>query len=564
MSLRSVALALAMAGLWAGSAAAGAGEPRARLNDHGGLLVDGKPFLPLIVWAQPSSTLAEQKQLGLNTVHVGESEAKDPLQPYLDQAQKLGLMVLVDRNRYQEAVKGHPAILAWTVEHEPEMAEPAPYEVDQSSLNGGIWIEAESADRSTFKPDPWLGKPSAQLSGGKWLSSNNTGAGSATYPLEVKQGGSYHLWVREFNKSWANPTRWQLDDQPAHETSRSAKAVKRVGLGGGRDVGWVDYGVLTLTPGAHTLTLSIVPGRTLGDAKRAPDPKAVWAVDALCLTNSSKPPAAASSGFVPRRPPSVEKENYEFIRHNDPTALTWAVLTAGFHKSYNRLPMDLYRQYLQYTDIVSFDHYPVTGWNRPDRVPEVGVATRQLVEMARPNQPVWTFVEASDQQLAWTPPQTHGPTPQEMRAEAWMSIAGGAKGVGYFTIGFGRGKNFQWNNLTGEIKAEMKRTNAQLTELAAPIVLGDTSKKLTVSGDDTKDPAANGHAIMAIRKELEGKTYVIAVNMTRQPARATFHLADAPAAAQVQVWKESRALPLAAGSFTDTLPPLAARVYTAH
>jgi hypothetical protein len=182
--------------------------------------------------------------------------------------------------------------------------------------------------------------------------------------------------------------------------------------------------------------------------------------------------------------------------------------------------------------------------------------------MARKGQPVWTFLEASDQQLSWTAPETRGPTPQEMRAEVWSSVAAGAKGIGYFTIAFGRGKQFQWNRLTDEIKAELRRTNAELTELAGPIVLGETDKKLAINGDDTADKSAEGHAIVAIRKELADKTYVIAANVTRQTVQPTFELQAAGAnQGVVTVWKEDRTVPMSTGRFADAFEPLAVHIY---
>jgi hypothetical protein len=223
--------------------------------------------------------------------------------------------------------------------------------------------------------------------------------------------------------------------------------------------------------------------------------------------------------------------------------------------------MQTYTEWLKWTDVTTFDLYPVTGWNQPSRIPDVGLATKQLVGMARQGQAVWTVVEASDQELSWTPPETKGPTAAQMRAEVWMSIAAGAKGIGYFTISFGRNKNFQWNNLTDEIKAELKRTNGQLTELAGPIVLGDTDKKLTVTGDETKDPATKGHAIMAIRKEYQGKTYVIAVNMTPAAVKPTFQLETPPGASTADLYKENRTVDVKNATFTDDFAPLAVHIY---
>lgn len=536
-------------------------NPRVQLAENGGLLVDGKPFLPIFVWAQPSNLLGYQKGLGFNVVHAGEEEAKDPTVGFLDAAHKQGLLALVDHQRFSPDLKDHPAVLAWTVEHEPEMPEDPPYQPDLAKVPGAIWIEGEQAKESTLGSNPWLDKPFGKLSGGKWLTASTKGEGKAVYEFEVSAAGPHTLWIREFNKSWTNPTRWTIDDQSPQETPRSLKAEEMLNLGGGRGAGWAKYGSVDLQPGKHALTLEVVAGRTSGDATKPTTPDAVWAIDAICLVpGDGKFPSAKSLGHSPRRLPAIAKTNNEHIKAADPKALTWIVLTAFFHKNYNKLPLSLYEEYLQHADIVSFDHYPITGWNQPAKLAEVAVMTKQLVGMARKGQPVWTVVEASDQELTWTPPQTKGPTAQEMRAEAWMSIASGAKGVGYFTISFGRGKQFKWNNLTPEIEEELKRTNGELAELAGPIVMGDTTKALVISNDESTDKAAEGHAIVAIRKEYEGKTFVIAVNVTRQEVRPKFTLEDF-VGTSAEVWKENRRVAVTDGTIVDTFAPLEAHVY---
>ena len=543
---------------------AGAGKARVVITPTGALLRDGKPFLPIIVWAQPSSQLEAHRDLGINTMHPGEKPEKDPLKPYLDKLQANGMMALVSPEQLTDEIVHHPAILAWTVEHEPDVAQAAAYQPDLSGEATVVWIEGESPKANTIERSAWLDKPRPQLSGGKWLTSDKAGTGEATWEFEVPQAGTYHFWVREFTKSWANPTRWKLDEGEWHETGRDMAAKDNVRMSGGHGVAWSDYGPVELTAGKHTVSFRIVPGRTVGKANKTPTPDAIWAVDALCFTTGDAPPAPKKIEPTPKRlPDDEEKAKYEKVKAAAPNALTWNILTAGFYGNYNKLDLKWYREFLQWADITSFDHYPVTGWNQPGRLPEVGLATRKLVELARPNQPVWTIVEASDQELSWTPAATKGPTPEEMRAEIWMSIAGGARGIGYFTVAFGKKKNdgFKWNHLTDGIRAEMKRSNAELTALAGPIVAGDTAKALTVSGDETADKSAAGHAIQAIRKEYEGVTYVIAVNVTRDAVTPTFTLADPPKADKATVRGEGRTVSVRGGAFQDAFKPLEVHIY---
>lgn len=543
------------------AAAVNADAPRFKLTDTGGLLADGKPLLPIMVWAQPSSLLEYYKALGVNTMHPGEKEAKDPIKAYLDKLHANGMYALVNLEAYKDEIKNHPAVIAWTVEHEPDSASKPAYQPDLSGEATIVWIEGEKAKESSLECGPWLNPKTPQLSGQRWLGAKKLG-GQATWQFEVAKAGKYNMWVREFSKIWANPTVWSLNGAAEQTTPRTLGAKDVVNFGEGRGAGWALYGKVELKEGANALTFKPAKGRTLGGKGEKVDPNAViWAVDAICFTTAEKFPPAKKLAPLPKRLPEVEKANYEKVKKLMPGALTWNILTAQFfgpyHKSY-KLPMKYYQGFLKWTEITSFDHYPVTGWNKPDRLPEVGLATRQLVSMARKGQPVWTIVEASDQDLKWTAKETRGPSAEEMRAEVWMAVACGAKGIGYFTVAF---EPFRWKNLTPEVQAEMKRTNAELTELAAPIVLGYTDKKLTVTGDETKDPAAAGHAVQAIRKEHQGKTYVIAVNVTRQAAKPTFKLASPPAGAKAAVWKTDRTVQIIDGAFTDELAPLAVRVY---
>jgi hypothetical protein len=551
---RTVLLTVLVLGLLLPAAASA--ELRATLTDRGELLVDGKPFLPIFVWAQPSKLIPFHRDLGINCLHPGEKVELDPTRAYLDQLHEAGMMGLVHAERATAELIEHPAALAWMVEHEPDMAQKPGYRPDLAGEATVVWIEGEAAQENTLERSPWLDKPRAQLSGGRWLTTQK-GEGQARWRFTVPEAGTYQLWVREFTKNWANPTRWTLDDREPQVTPRSTAAHDVVNFGGGQGVGWAHYGEVELAAGEHTLTFEVVPGRTTGKADREPAEEPILAVDAICFTTAERYPPAAPAEPTPRRDPDVERQAFERIKALNPDALTWNVLTGGFFEPYRKLPLRYYEQFLRWTDMASFDHYPITGWNKPQRLPEVGLATAKLVALSRANQPVWTVVEASDQDLSWTPKETRGPTAAEMRAEVWSAIAHGARGIGYFTIAF---NPFRWNHLTDEIRAEMKRTNGELTELAGPIVMGHTTRKLTVTGDDTDAPHTDGRAIHAIRKDHDGKVYVVAVNVTREAVAPTFAL-EGVGAGRAEVWKENRSVGVSNGSFRDTFEPLAVHIY---
>jgi len=552
---RCMRIALVTLAVVAASVPAAGQEPRAKLAAGGGLLVDGKPFLPIFVWAQPMKNIELLKGLGVNTLHNGEK--KDPAKELLDKLHAAGMMGLINNDLLTDDTAGHPAVLAWTVMHECDTPQDPAYAPDLSGDAVALWIEGENPKESSLKPAGWLNVEKPQLSGGKWLVSSAAGDGKAVYEFTVKKPGTYNLWVREFYKTRANPTKWTLDDQAAQETPRSLGTKESKVVARSMAVGWGKYGTVELSEGKHTLTLEVVPGRTNGGASKPVDEKTVlWAVDALCLSTAAGFPPMKKAAWIPRRSPEHVKDVYEKVKQADPNALTWT-LFSGAISGGKRIPEETYKEFMKWSDILAFDFYPVTGCNKPERLPQVADCTGELVEWSRPGQPVWVCAESSDQNLKWTAPETPGPSAAEMRCEIWSSIATGAKGIGYFTIAF---DPFRWVELTDEVRAEMKRTNAELTELAGPIVLGDTKKKLSVAGDEVQDRWAKGRAIRAIRKEYQGKTYVIAANVSRKAVTPTFKL-EGVAADKAVVWKEDRTVVLSDGAFSDAFEPLAVHVY---
>ena len=537
-------------------------KPRVTLTKNGGFLVDGEPYLPIWVWNQPSSLITFHKDLGINTLKPGHPEKTDPIKRYLDKAHKAGMMVVASASQCSR-VKGHPAILMYMVGHEDDKGVTGWYSLVIDDPSTTIWIEGEEPKESTFPKRTWIntGEPISLLSNGRWLTAAKKGDWRATDEFEVTKSGTYRLWAREFNKSWANPTTWCIDEREWQTTPRALRSKEVKNFRNGRGVGWCTYGTMDLTSGIHELRIKVTPGRTCGNDGKVAD-TVIAGYDGFAFTMAETYPAGKKGEMRPRRLPHHQKTSDEAVKACDPDALTFVIFTAQFFGRYRKIDLKWYHDFSQYADVIGFDHYPVTGWNKPERVPEVGLATKLLAELARPNQPVITFIESSDQELSWTREGFRGPTPEEMRCEAFQAIANGAKGIGHFTIAFGRGKKFKWVNLTEEMKKELRRTNGQLTRLTAPIVLGkDLSRELIVTSDETNDKQAEGNAVQAIRKDYEGTTYIIAVNVTRQPVSPTFVLEPRLKAKEAIVFEEDRKISIRNGNFSDTFEPLAVHIY---
>jgi len=268
----------------------------------------------------------------------------------------------------------------------------------------------------------------------------------------------------------------------------------------------------------------------------------------------------------PREYPSEIQQRHDDFKSQYPDILTISILSARFYNQYRSMctwmngDYSWYNQYLNLGDITSYDHYPVTGWNIPSRIYELGAATYDAyVNYLSKSKPIWPIIEASDQDLSWTPPETRGPYDYEMRAEAWLSIVNGAKAIGYFTIAF---NPFAYNRLTEEIELEMTRTNAQITTLKDAI-LAQEPNDVTVAADATNDLT-----IQTMLRQHDSKVYIFAVegdssydHTNRGSGLATFTLTGVPDNALITVYDESRTIQATGYTFADAFDELGVHIY---
>jgi hypothetical protein len=132
------------------------------------------------------------------------------------------------------------------------------------------------------------------------------------------------------------------------------------------------------------------------------------------------------------------------------------------------------------------------------------------------------------------------PTPDTLRAEAWLSIAGGAHAIGYFP-----------NNWSADVGAEIAQVSHEISTLAPALV--EPSIAASASLGSTVKVGARDH---------NGAVYVIAVNASRGPATATITVPALVDRTLVTLDGQHKA-EAKDGAFTATFAPLEARVYIA-
>jgi hypothetical protein len=127
-----------------------------------------------------------------------------------------------------------------------------------------------------------------------------------------------------------------------------------------------------------------------------------------------------------------------------------------------------------------------------------------------------------------------------LRAEAWLSIAGGAHAIGYFP-----------NNWSAAVGAEIAQVNHEISTLAPALV----EPAIAAS-------ASLGSTVKVGARDHNGAAYVIVVNASRTPASATITVPALVDRTLVTLDGQNRAT-AKDGAFDVTLAPLEARVYIA-
>ena len=194
----------------------------------------------------------------------------------------------------------------------------------------------------------------------------------------------------------------------------------------------------------------------------------------------------------------------------------------------------VYPGLIEQADVVGFDLYPLQEFCAASRLPDVAAAQRELVALAG-GKPTFQWIEAS----TW---RCHAPalrvTPATVRAESWLAVAGGARGIGFFPA--------DWDPAVTPGIAAVSR---EVTALAAALLAPDAA-------------VSTGAPLVASARSLNGALYVLAVNPTRSLVHARLsapELGGRPLA----VVGERRVVTSSGDSFADAFAPLAVHLYVA-
>lgn len=269
-------------------------------------------------------------------------------------------------------------------------------------------------------------------------------------------------------------------------------------------------------------------------------------------------PRRDEGGYGPPILPSAIVTEYQRMRQQDSSRPVLLNLGQGvafdqyIGRGIRRNHPEDYPEYIRGCDIVSFDIYPAVHRNEAvaGKLEFVAKGVERLRRWSNDENIVWNCIECSRISNTRVKPTSH-----QIRAEVWMSLIHGSRGLIYFVHQFK--PTFKEASLLDdpELLPAVTAINQQINELA-PVLNNQTvdgAVRITCS-----DPEV---IIAAMCKHHDGALYLFAVNMRNRAAEATIELLSAETSAKVQVLGESRSFAIRDGRFKDDFDAYAVHLY---
>jgi hypothetical protein len=244
-------------------------------------------------------------------------------------------------------------------------------------------------------------------------------------------------------------------------------------------------------------------------------------------------------GIPPERLPSVGN------------TLVFLTLTPHFAQEQDPLSptvgRGIYPRYIAKANVIGFDLYPLSHFCRHPRIRLASVYTeqRELVRLAG-RKPTFQWLETGAQEGTCGAEPVNGTL---LRTEAWLAIAGGARGLGYFTYGWPGGLADS-NSASAEVMAAITQVNRQISGLSAVLLAPALPQVFSTRRAQVKIGA----------RKVGPTTYLIAVNPFPTPRRWSRALPGL-ATQKVAVVGEKRWLQARRGRLRDRFGPYSTHIY---
>ena len=285
---------------------------------------------------------------------------------------------------------------------------------------------------------------------------------------------------------------------------------------------------------------------------------------------TDEPDNAVSGTEVPIPTDTIIKR-YNEIKANDGSRPVFIGLGQGIASDYwyGRGTRTNHREdYIEYAkggDILCFDVYPMNVFlpnsTDPDWMKKfhnevaqepwfVAQGVDRLRFACNYEKPVWTWIETTN--INGDP--NYKLTPSIVKAEIWMALIHGSRGIGYFChqlvpfIEAGVLAN-------SAMRDGLSGVNAQISSLAPVLNTQSVANGLVVSSSNS------AVSIDAMLKRLDGCTYIFAVSMRPGTTTAIFSPTGTDDGSIVEVVGENRYLRLSFGTFQDDFTDFQVHIY---
>jgi len=303
--------------------------------------------------------------------------------------------------------------------------------------------------------------------------------------------------------------------------------------------------------------LSVVCSQNAAGLKHKDDPTIIAWMHGDEPDNAQALPKG-QQGYGPPVAPSKIIEDYQRLKAADPTRpvllnLGQGVAWDGWYGRGVRTnhPED-YPDYVKGSDIASFDIYPACHDHKDvaGKLWMVADGVSRLKKWTTPRQSVWNCIECTHISNA-----NARATPQQVKAEVWMSLIRGSQGLIYFCHQFK--PTFIEAGLLAdeEMVKEVTAVNQQIQKLAMVLNSPSVPEGVTVTSSVKDVP------VEAMVKKHGGSTYVFAVAMRDGATKVTFRVVGESGAAQAEVLGENRQVDVRDGAFSDDFKPWSVHLY---
>ncbi|MDB6036650.1 MAG: putative glycosyl hydrolase [Verrucomicrobiales bacterium] len=264
-------------------------------------------------------------------------------------------------------------------------------------------------------------------------------------------------------------------------------------------------------------------------------------------------------GYGPPILPRKIVDDYQAMRATDPTRPILLNLGQGvawddyIGRGTRRNHPEDYGEYVKGCDIVSFDIYPAVHEDKEvaGKLEYVSKGVERLVKWSEDTKQVWNCIECT---------HIHGKgdgkaSPEQIRAEVWMSLIHGSRGLIYFVHQFE--PNFREAALLDDpvTLGAVTEINRRVQAMAKVLKSAPPVDQVSVKTD--------GAPIDFITRRDSENLYIFAVCMRNERTQAVFTKAKQPATSWIEVLDENRHVSWSDDHFSDEFKPYAVHLYKA-